>query len=232
MLVIRNLSAKITNTVAKIVKLLFNLLRHLKQCTERRKVHLFHESHQKPPSKQWDCENLSQKEKVCEFSSSDTKVKIACIVVLVILVLVYLILSAMIRVISEGWTFHESMYFWFITLTTVGFGDFVPYDGREPDTIAVLILYYIGTFYLLVGLALIASLIQCIVGILEGRLPAVGPAPTQQPNATAQKEAKTEGPDHADTKTHAVNISQAIWETSSNFIGLILVRSEPSTGEN
>lgn len=37
----------------------------------------------------------------------------------------------------EGWTFVEGIYFWFITYTTIGFGDYVPteyhLDSRNVD---------------------------------------------------------------------------------------------------
>ena len=113
------------------------------------------------------------KQRSNRFLCSGRKTKILCIVVLFIMVLFFLIFSSMIRVISEGWTMQQSIYFWVITLTTIGFGDFVPYDGREPPSVAATVIYYSGTFYLMFGLALIASLVQCISVIFEGRLPAV-----------------------------------------------------------
>ena len=105
--------------------------------------------------------------------SSDQQTKIACIIVLFLMVISFVMLSSIIRVISEGWTMQQSIYFWFTTLTTIGFGDFVPYDGRKPPSMIATVIYYSGTFYLIFGLALLASLIQCISVIFEGRLPRV-----------------------------------------------------------
>lgn len=56
----------------------------------------------------------------------------------------------------EEWTFIESLYFVVITLTTVGFGDFVP-GGREGGMFKLLILLWI-----VFGLAYFASILTMI----------------------------------------------------------------------
>ena len=38
----------------------------------------------------------------------------------------FIVIPAIIFQAVEGWTYHEAWYYCFITLTTVGFGDFVP----------------------------------------------------------------------------------------------------------
>ena len=113
------------------------------------------------------------KRKSNRFMSADQRTKITCLIVLFLMVILFVTLSSIIRVISEGWTMQQSIYFWFTTLTTIGFGDFVPYDGRKPPTMIATVVYYTGTFYLMFGLALLTSLIQCISVIFEGRLPRV-----------------------------------------------------------
>ena len=42
---------------------------------------------------------------------------------------VYLVIGAVLFSAWEGWSFLEGFYFTFITLTTIGFGDFVPGDS-------------------------------------------------------------------------------------------------------
>ncbi|OON14583.1 Ion channel, partial [Opisthorchis viverrini] len=72
-----------------------------------------------------------------------------------LIILIYLIIGAIIFSIWEGWSVLQSAYFVFITLSTIGFGDFVPgiqkdqwyKDSRKP---------IFCCFYLLIGLSMIA----------------------------------------------------------------------------
>merc|ERR1719397_1678098 len=48
---------------------------------------------------------------------------------------------------QEGWTYAQSIYFVIMTFTTVGFGDFVPYEGIT----VILIIYGIIMLTMLVG---------------------------------------------------------------------------------
>ena len=61
----------------------------------------------------------------------------------------------------EGWTFLEGFYFSFITLSTIGFGDFVPGDAvlgsDSEDGNAQLA---IACLYLVIGLAILSMAIN------------------------------------------------------------------------
>ena len=46
-----------------------------------------------------------------------------------IFIIFYFVFGATIFSNWEGWTFLEGFYFSFITMTTIGFGDFVPGDA-------------------------------------------------------------------------------------------------------
>ena len=105
----------------------------------------------------------------------ETRIQFICITVIALMVILFLLIAAIIRSYSEGsWSIFESVYFWFVTLTTIGLGDYVPFEGRQPSTMGMTIIYYTCTFYLIIGLALVTSLIQCISVLMEGRLPKVG----------------------------------------------------------
>eukprot|EP00795_Rhopilema_esculentum_P014699 gene14699-5796_t len=175
-IVVRNLSKKITNLVLKIVHLLVKAKRRLKELCSKQK-----RQKTQPQCREEDGEMSERKSKNMnnQFSLPDKEVRIACIIMLLILVVIFLLQSALFRVISEGWTMQESIYFWFVTLTTIGLGDYVPYDGRRPSSLAATVVYYTGTFYLLLGLALIASLIQSVSFVMEGRLPAIASSEPQ-----------------------------------------------------
>ena len=97
----------------------------------------------------------------------------------------------------KGWTFVQSVYFWFITFTTIGFGDYVAGLGSElgylPERIKVLsindsmnhfnkdesvgatittIKTFIGIFVFLIymlGLCIVSAVISCIMATMEER---------------------------------------------------------------
>lgn len=66
---------------------------------------------------------------------------------------------------QEGWTYSEAIYYCFISLTTIGFGDFVAYNNPEiyyPDWYSVL-----ATCWIFFGLAWLALVINHVIDILE-----------------------------------------------------------------
>ncbi|KAG7519440.1 hypothetical protein JOB18_008793 [Solea senegalensis] len=58
----------------------------------------------------------------------------------------------------ESWSFLESLYFVVITLTTVGFGDYVPGGGREDDVFFKPLVW----LWIVFGLAYFASILTMI----------------------------------------------------------------------
>lgn len=73
--------------------------------------------------------------------------------VAVVLLLLYMMMGAAIFTIWEKWTFFESFYFVYISLSTIGFGDYVP---EHP---AFMMCTFI---YLLFGLALTSMCINVV----------------------------------------------------------------------
>ena len=91
-----------------------------------------------------------------ENQSSDYK-KITVPISLTLFVLSsYILLGGILFQTLEEWTVLEGVYFCFITLSTIGLGDYVPGNSiNDSDTQAELKL--VGcSFYLLMGLSLIA----------------------------------------------------------------------------
>ena len=75
----------------------------------------------------------------------------------------------------EGWTFFEGFYFAFITLSTIGFGDFVPLHPADTSKHNGLhtVLFTVLTFvYITVGLAIVSSALLSISRLLECKEPA------------------------------------------------------------
>ena len=70
----------------------------------------------------------------------------------------------------EGWSYFEGIYFAFVTLSTIGFGDFVPSHPADPSKHNGLhtILFTILTFiYITVGLAVVSSALLSISRLFE-----------------------------------------------------------------
>ena len=165
-LVIRELSQKITQQVSKIVSKASRNLR-------KRNDSETHAEAAATARRSLTLRRISSN--IPKLIQDDSTVKLLCVFVLAGLVIVFLLTSTTLMIYSQGWDFHDSIYFWYVTLTTVGFGDYIPYGGRKPPSDFLTVLFYIGTYYLLFGLALVASLIQCISDLLQGRLPIITP---------------------------------------------------------
>ena len=172
-LVVRRLSNKIIDKVMTIVHSAFACIdNRIVSATENAEGEsISEEDGGKRPAK------LRRKSKRTDKRKRNRREKIASVVVLFMIVFLFITLSSTLRMLLEGWTMEQSVYFWFTTLTTVGFGDFVPFEGRQPPSIVLTVFYYIGTFYLMFGLALIASFIQSIAELFEVVLP---PADSQR----------------------------------------------------
>ncbi|XP_071490735.1 potassium channel, subfamily K, member 16-like [Diadema antillarum] len=84
--------------------------------------------------------------------------KLANILVLVLILLFFLIIPAVIFMVIEGWGYQEAWYYCFVTLTTIGFGDYVV--GTNPDihyTWVYKWLVYVWIFFGLVNMATIIT---------------------------------------------------------------------------
>jgi len=66
----------------------------------------------------------------------------------------YIVLGAMLfTLVEQDWDYLIGSYFCFITLSTIGFGDYVPGSSLRADSQGRMVLC---ALYLLVGLALLA----------------------------------------------------------------------------
>lgn len=93
---------------------------------------------------------------------------IGSISLFLVVLIFFILIPAAIYTGTETWNYRESVYFTLVTLTTVGFGDFVPAQSGLPTTNSITGLYkIITTAWLWLGLALVAALISEIQNLLE-----------------------------------------------------------------
>ena len=116
------------------------------------------------------------------------KVQVKSAVVLFSLMVIFLMVFALLLVNSTDMTLVQCVYFWFVTYTTIGFGDYVP--GKIPQSIQRLsfnssanhdnkatkslqefdVPVYVTIFYLLfcmLGFCVVSSVLNSIVAALE-----------------------------------------------------------------
>ncbi|XP_062980255.1 potassium channel subfamily K member 5 isoform X2 [Elgaria multicarinata webbii] len=80
------------------------------------------------------------------------KAQITCTAIFIIWgVLIHLVLPPFVFMVTEGWDYIEGLYFSFITITTIGFGDFVA--GVNPNTNYHSLYRYFVELWIYLGLA-------------------------------------------------------------------------------
>ncbi|XP_074854764.1 potassium channel, subfamily K, member 16-like isoform X2 [Carettochelys insculpta] len=84
---------------------------------------------------------------------------------LVMGILVFLCLPPFVFQVTEGWSYSEGVYFAFITLSTIGFGDYVV--GKQPDRNYPSYYRSLVAIWIIFGLAWIALLFNLLTTVLE-----------------------------------------------------------------
>lgn len=85
-----------------------------------------------------------------------TKIKPVPIWLCVLLVVSYILAGAYLFKTWENWEYLDAAYFCFITLTTIGLGDFVPAKGVSKEDESATVSIALCSLYLLFGISLLA----------------------------------------------------------------------------
>lgn len=111
-------------------------------------------------------------EKVLKRKPTGIGLKAASITLLISILMILII--ALFGCYLEGWRYLDGIYFGFITLTTIGFGDFVPLHpspNLDPESYPahVLVFTIMSIIYFTIGLAIISSVLLSIRNAMEER---------------------------------------------------------------
>ena len=111
-------------------------------------------------------------ERVLKGKPSRIEIKSAAITLMISVLMILTI--ALFGCYLEGWRYIDGVYFGFITLTTIGFGDFVPLHpspNRDPEgyTAHVLMFTITSIIYFTIGLAVVSSVLLSIRNAMEER---------------------------------------------------------------
>ncbi|XP_072407120.1 potassium channel subfamily K member 5-like [Chiloscyllium punctatum] len=86
---------------------------------------------------------------------SPRKAQITCTAIFIVWgVLVHLVLPPFVFMVTEGWSYIEGLYYSFITISTIGFGDFVA--GVDPKANYHILYRYFVELWIYLGLAWIS----------------------------------------------------------------------------
>jgi len=101
-------------------------------------------------------------------SSDPQKIKTKSAVILFLLMLVFLLATARLHKSLSDWTFVEEVYFWFITFSTIGFGDYTHQKSHKSQKSALTVLFATGyVCHTIIGLCLVSSVLNSIMEALE-----------------------------------------------------------------
>ena len=90
------------------------------------------------------------------------------------LVIIILVLASVSSIYLENWSFLEGLYAWFITFTTIGFGDYVHLESisrkassNETPQYRVILYGILLCLPYLIGLSLVSCILSCIVDSVD-----------------------------------------------------------------
>lgn len=81
-----------------------------------------------------------------------------CFVVSLLFIIVVICIGAGAQESLEGWSFLEGVYCYFITFSTIGFGDLIPGERRRT------VMRILRPFYVILGLVVMSNVVNALIG--------------------------------------------------------------------
>ena len=87
------------------------------------------------------------------------------LIVTCVLTISLILLMAGVSIHYDKWTFVEGMYVWFVTFTTIGFGDYIPGAGADAKGGTGVVLY--GMRFVVIELSLCSTIFIASASFVE-----------------------------------------------------------------
>ena len=94
-------------------------------------------------------------------------INIKVMLVSVILMIIMLFIGGLLYCSTEEWTYIDSIYYCFVAMATIGFGDLVPNGGLAPDTDKEKAIWFLRSIYLSIGLSLVSTVFTALSNAME-----------------------------------------------------------------
>lgn len=91
-----------------------------------------------------------------------------CLFVIIFWMSLLICILATVETYIDGWTFLEGVYCWFVTFTTIGFGDYIPFqefrlEKKGKEKWILLGTGILFTIPFVIGLCLVSSFVNLLV---------------------------------------------------------------------
>lgn len=106
---------------------------------------------------------ISKFEKIVLRKEEEKRVKLKVVAAMATLNIAILLLGGVMYMVSEGWSYVESVYYCFIVYSTIGFGDLVPNEGHKLSSSNEIFMMFVRALNLMIGLSLLSSLLSSII---------------------------------------------------------------------
>ncbi|XP_022091667.1 TWiK family of potassium channels protein 7-like [Acanthaster planci] len=131
-----------------------------------------HEEERKTPNGPGASTDNTAQETADDTDYADSMQRQVPVLLVVAILLIYTFLGALMIAYVEEWYYGEALYFTFVTLTTIGFGDFVPVKHYMdiPSFIGCLVYTIVGLSVMSMCIALVQAKVVSVMSKVAGKI--------------------------------------------------------------